>query len=70
MVRFNITIGYKNTGTIKEGSWSVLASGHVSRVMDCRYNQNVSTTVSMESIILLTSFYSEPHLIPSTAMSI
>ena len=42
VISLNITVGYKNTNTIKEGSWSILASGHVSRVMNCHYNENVS----------------------------
>ncbi|XP_065905012.1 protein wntless-like [Dysidea avara] len=40
VISLNITVGYKNTNTIKEGSWSILASGHVSRVMNCHYNEN------------------------------
>ena len=44
VINFNITVGYKDTSSIKKGKWSVLAKGHVSRVMTCQHNEWVSTS--------------------------
>ena len=42
VINFNITVGYKDTSSIRKGKWSVLAKGHVSRVMTCHHNEWVS----------------------------
>lgn len=41
-ISFNITVGYKDTSRMKKGKWSILAKGHVSRMMTCQYNEWVS----------------------------
>ena len=42
VITFNITVGYKDSSNMKRGKWSVLAKGHVSRVMTCQHNEWVS----------------------------
>ena len=46
-ISFNITIGYKDTSSIKKGKWSTLATGHVSRVMTCKHNEWVSYVIAL-----------------------
>ena len=45
VISFNITIGYKDTSSFKKGKWSILAEGHVSRVMTCTHNDWVSPVI-------------------------
>ena len=42
VINFNITVGYKDASNIQQGKWTVLAKGHVSRVMTCQHNEWVS----------------------------
>ena len=44
VISFNITVGYKDTSTVKKGKWSMLNKGHVSRVMTCAHNNWVSSS--------------------------
>lgn len=46
VISFNITVGYKDTPSIKKGKWSVLSKGHVSRVMTCTHNDWVSDSIT------------------------